>query len=774
MGSGASKKRSRVAPAPDTQSKKSSTLRRIQTAPVSKRPEPVHFPASADLAIKRSESESSVSLPNDSSSGSLDTFENPLAGKISKHLSDSARSKWKPLLAALKGELPEWGTLLKGAKLSVKKIGKSSKPESEKVKLVINFLNAVIKVLDGPIMDALKRLQAQTSENADEYDEPDMIEFGKRLNAALNAAPKKLVLEDRITLLDTISTVQSAVMSTNGLDVRPTSYHSKAINSVIRNLGSALLDKSRTAQARLKDFSRFNDRFVGEFGLLDSPFLLDYISKGIFIFLWAQKLKPLPVDLVINRESAFAGMITSLTQRKPPLLKVNDSEPKILTFRPYFRSEYGAKEVGGEKVEEGEGYGPRKEFFGLASRQLKERYGPPKKGSGLANFSEGDSKVKIKISSGDTAGSSAMPPRTALLCFEPQDGRDMGIDAQAVVVDAKQRGDTTGTVRTEHIFTTTATKVPYVYRKRQAQLFTYHQPTESYWFNSNLDECDEFILKYTAIGRLLATAITDRCTIDLPLALPVFQHLMHGPSFRPTLSDLENFDPDSHSMALRIASMTDKEFAQILAAEGTESMTQKHYVDQMVHSLLVEDVAWQSKALRQGFNLGTKSKWWKKLEFSPSDLQLLVCGSNLKGGKIPDFRTLFRVHEDPELVQHEHLRECLWSVIDKMSNDQMRQFLKFVTGVSRLPIPGTETVKIEMPFMVYGHEEHKKNLERLPQAHTCDNILELPNYWESLIEVHGDEGETDVAAMKTKLEAHMQAKFLCAIQNAEGFGLDHF
>ena len=223
-----------------------------------------------------------------------------------------------------------------------------------------------------------------------------------------------------------------------------------------------------------------------------------------------------------------------------------------------------------------------------------------------------------------------------------------------------------------------------------------------------------------------------------------------------------------------MAKMPDTEFAQVLAAEGSESMTQKDYVDQMVHTLLAGDVAWQSKALRQGFNAGTKSTWWKKLAFSPSDLQLLVCGANLTGGKIPDFRTLFRVHEDPELVQHKHLRECLWAVVDKLPSDQMRQLLKFVTGVSRLPIPGTETVKIEMPFIAYGHEEHKKNLERLPQAHTCDNILELPNYWESLIEVHGGDGDLDVKAMRAKLEAHMQAKFLCAIQNAEGFGLDHF
>lgn len=422
-------------------------------------------------------------------------------------------------------------------------------------------------------------------------------------------------------------------------------------------------------------------------------------------------------------------------------------------------------------MEEGEGYGPRKEFFGLASQQLKQKHGAPKPGSGYAYVAEGDSRIKIKLSSSEGDSVLTLPPRGAKVCFKPEDGRDMGLDGDATIIDSSQSSDRQGMLRTDHIFTTSAKRLPYEYRKRQRQLFTYNQHTESYWFNADLDESSRIATKYTAVGRLLATAITDRCTIDLPLALPVFQHLILGTKFRPTLADLERFDADSHSMALRIAAMPAKEFGQVLLAEGADAgTTKKEYVQDFVKSLLVTDVAWQAKALREGFLQGTHSSWWKKLDFSPSDLQLLVCGVNINDDHMPDFRTLFRVQEDPELVQHKQLRECLWSVIDSFTPERMRQLLKFVTGVSRLPIPGTEVVKIEMPFMVYGREEHVKNLERLPQAHTCDNILELPNYWESLLEVHG----ADTAGLQAKLKEHLQKKLLCAIENAEGFGLDHF
>lgn len=44
-------------------------------------------------------------------------------------------------------------------------------------------------------------------------------------------------------------------------------------------------------------------------------------------------------------------------------------------------------------------------------------------------------------------------------------------------------------------------------------------------------------------------------------------------------------------------------------------------------------------------------------------------------------------------------------------------------------------MQIEAPFVALGAAEHKRMLGMLPQAHTCDNLLELPNYWEALLQV---------------------------------------
>ena len=49
----------------------------------------------------------------------------------------------------------------------------------------------------------------------------------------------------------------------------------------------------------------------------------------------------------------------------------------VLVLNPYYRSPWGKKKVLGERVEEGEGLGPRKELFELAARQLGERWRSP-------------------------------------------------------------------------------------------------------------------------------------------------------------------------------------------------------------------------------------------------------------------------------------------------------------------------------------------------------------------------------------------------------------
>lgn len=65
--------------------------------------------------------------------------------------------------------------------------------------------------------------------------------------------------------------------------------------------------------------------------------------------------------------------------------------------------------------------------------------------------------------------------------------------------------------------------------------------------------------------------------------------------------------------------------------------------------------------------------------------------------------------------------------------DRRRLLVKFVTGSDRLPAPGSELFRIEMPFVPLKRKEVLEQLGMLPQAHTCENTLELPNYYDALL-----------------------------------------
>ena len=58
-------------------------------------------------------------------------------------------------------------------------------------------------------------------------------------------------------------------------------------------------------------------------------------------------------------------------------------------------------------------------------------------------------------------------------------------------------------------------------------------------------------------------------------------------------------------------------------------------------------------------------------------------------------------------------------------------------------------------------------LGRFPQ--TCDNILELPNYWESLVKTRP---ASDLSALKEDLERILSDKIRVCCNNAAGYGLD--
>ena len=189
--------------------------------------------------------------------------------KISTHLSAESLCNWQLLLSTLANPFPSTKDLLSATNISLENIEKCIGVDKGSA-LVTEFLRALVRVLDEPIHTALERLIVPGQEN--DYDLPGgMLDFAKDLNKVAKVSDQSL--DDRITLLETISAIRFAVRSAHNLDVEENEYHSKALDQVVVHLAPALLYQTRSARERFREFSNFNDLFVGEYIVLNSPFL---------------------------------------------------------------------------------------------------------------------------------------------------------------------------------------------------------------------------------------------------------------------------------------------------------------------------------------------------------------------------------------------------------------------------------------------------------------------------------------------------------------------
>lgn len=84
-----------------------------------------------------------------------------------------------------------------------------------------------------------------------------------------------------------------------------------------------------------------------------------------------------------------------------------------------------------------------------------------------------------------------------------------------------------------------------------------------------------------------------------------------------------------------------------------------------------------------------------------------------------------------------------WSIVHSLSHDDKRKLLQFTTGSDRVPVGGLSHLKLVIA-------RNGPDCDRLPTAHTCFNVLLLPEY-----------------ASKEKLEDRLMK----AISYSKGFGM---
>ena len=148
----------------------------------------------------------------------------------------------------------------------------------------------------------------------------------------------------------------------------------------------------------------------------------------------------------------------------------------------------------------------------------------------------------------------------------------------------------------------------------------------------------------------------------------------------------------------------------------------------------------QCQAFRRGFFDLIDQSWL--VMFAPRELQTLLSGSD-RPIDLKDMKQ-HTVYGGVYHADHPTIK-MFWSAVESLTDDQLRDLLKFVTSCRLPPLLGFGYLNPKFAVSAGGDEEM-----RLPTAATCMNLLKLPQYSD---------------------EATLRAKLLMSITSNSGFEL---
>jgi len=286
-------------------------------------------------------------------------------------------------------------------------------------------------------------------------------------------------------------------------------------------------------------------------------------------------------------------------------------------------------------------------------------------------------------------------------------------------------------------------------------MFDWLEEARTFWF-SRTSTAVEAEAEFLLVGLVIGLAIHNGVILDLHLPHLLYQRLMNEPvgleQLQQTHPDLYRglrslltFDGDVEATFMADFSVTSEAFGAMtieeLVPNGAETPVtndnREQYTELYADYLLKTSVRAQFDAFQKGFLLLCDGPAFSLL--TPRELEQLACG-------VPhlDFHALQTnaiydsgFHEEHQTIKH------FWEVVHSMGTEDQRALLTFATGCDRAPLGGLAKLK----FIVQRAGPDSMDL---PTAHTCFNVLTMPEYGS---------------------RAKLRDRLTVAIHNATGFGL---
>ncbi|KAL0217326.1 hypothetical protein RCL1_007907 [Eukaryota sp. TZLM3-RCL] len=286
------------------------------------------------------------------------------------------------------------------------------------------------------------------------------------------------------------------------------------------------------------------------------------------------------------------------------------------------------------------------------------------------------------------------------------------------------------------------------------------------WFSLTATDMKK---EYELTGVLVGLAFFNGITVDLRFPRVVWKKLL---GFAVGLPDLQDIDyelthglnellaypgDDVEEVFCRNWTIEREVYGSLrtfeLVPNGSNipvtSKNKVEFVNSYVKWILEDSIRDQFEPFKHGFQkLFVDLQMPKHLSIQPYELELIVCGEVQMDFKALERRTAYDGYSpsSPTISMKFSFKnltlEAFWRIVHDLPAEQQRKLLQFVTGTDRVPVGGLSNMK----FVI----TRSSSDAYLPTAHTCFNVLCLPDYQD---------------------ENKIREKLLMAIQNSEGFGL---
>ncbi|KAK9891763.1 hypothetical protein WA026_016561 [Henosepilachna vigintioctopunctata] len=284
-------------------------------------------------------------------------------------------------------------------------------------------------------------------------------------------------------------------------------------------------------------------------------------------------------------------------------------------------------------------------------------------------------------------------------------------------------------------------------------MFKEYEETRAIWFSENTFEDGNV---FALIGIICGLAMYNFTIIDIPFPLALYKKLLDEPV---GLNDVKGLSPTLHKSLLSLLDYEDDDFTDVfnltfeinrdefgevksipLRPDGNNipvtNSNKAEYVNLYVNYIFNESVKNQYNSFHDGFMRVCGGRVLKL--FHSEELMSVVVGNENY-----DWHALEGAAEYKNgYTSSTQTIKWFWEVLHEMSLTDKKKFLLFLTGSYRIPIKGMGAIKIII--------QRTNDEKYLPVAHTCFNLLDLPQY---------------------KTKERLKFKLTQAIQQTEGFSL---